>query len=383
MRMKHFVVAAFGFGALFLAAPAWAMTWDEFLNDATATGASWFSKAKETAVDQYKKATGVAITACFASDWTAFMDNPGVTAAWEKQTGNRVEFPRDPKHIFLGSGDILAKWDDGSLPCDVVGPDVGVVGYRSANWDMDQTVLIAASFPVAVIPNEVLDPVLKYLKKTDAHDLSFLDLVKLAGTPWEQIDPTKKHWGDFRVATTDPLRSGSSSAVITSLAYEAAQTNKLSGRDVTKPEILDALAAYRKNVAHEQPSTGELTQAFILNPNDYHVIFTYESRIPQIKKEMEATFIYSQYVVQADRRALVTSTDEKRRAVTISFLDWLESPQVQTIVASDKLALRPSRADVPVGDFVKVFKQERFNAVRPGRDVVQAVLHEATKKDRQ
>ena len=357
-------------------------SWETFLNDSLATGAGWFNNAKAGVVGKYKKLTGVTFTACFASDWTALVDDPAVTKKWEADTGNKVEFPRE-KGLLLGSGEILQKWDSDELKCDAVAPDAGVVGFSSAKFDMDQTVMIASSFPVAVIPTEVGEPLLKYLGKNDIHDVTFLDIVNLAGTPWEKIDPSKKHWGDFRVATTDPALSASARTVAISLAYEAAAANKLSGRDITLPAIATALATYRDKVIHTEPSTGALTKAFLLDPNQFHVIFTYESREPQILKEMNADFVFSPYVVQADRRVFVATDDEKLRAAVISYVEFLQGPAVQTIVASDKLALRPSRTDIEIGPVVKGFKKQRFKVVRPTRDVVQAVLAAVTAKSRQ
>ena len=370
------------FAAALAPAPACAVTWDEFLNDAQATGLGVFQTARSAVLDQYRRARGVTITACFASDWTALVDRPEITAAWEQETGNHVQYPRDPAKpkLLPGSGTVLADWNGGKTNCDLVAPDVGVVGYRSPQWEMDKTVLVAASFPVAVVPNEVLEPVLKYLNKKSAADLNFTDLVQLAGTPWAKIDPAKAHWGDFRAATTNPSLSGSAAAVVTSLAYEAAGVNKLSGRDVTAPKILDVLTEYKNNVMHDAESTGALTQSFIADPNQYAVIWTYESRIPQIKREMDASFVYSGYVVQADRRIFVSAPTPEKRAAALSFVEYLLGAQAQSVIASDDIALRPSSADVKPGEVVKEFKKLRFNTVRPGRDVVQAVMRQVGKE---
>jgi len=118
--------------------------WDDFLRDAKATGAGWFSGLKTGIMDitGYKKP--ITINMCWASDKTAFVDDPAVVAGWEQRPENakiKVAFPRDPGKRLLGSGEIMSKWESGELSCDSVSPDASIVGMRYGKWNPEQAMM--------------------------------------------------------------------------------------------------------------------------------------------------------------------------------------------------------------------------------------------------
>lgn len=351
---------------------------------------SWLASAKEAtsavrakAGDAWKKVNGVRITACFGSDWTKLVDDPAVTAAWEKETGNTVTFPRKGKNL-LGSGDMLAGWDDNSIPCDLVSPDAGIAGFTSANWPDDSVELVASSFPVVVGPSDLTGYLKAHVNKDKPENrrnepLKFTDFVLIAGKSWAEVVPDipeAANWGSVAVCTANPADSASAMTFVTTLAYEASGNNKaLKGRDVAQPSITAVLDVYRAKVAHTETSTGNLTQAFIRDPNTCNFIVTYESRLGDIQRSgMDVAVVRGGLVIQADRLVAVVAKEEKRNAAAISFLNHLQSPAVQKVVASDKIALRPSSTTVEVGKVVAELKKARFQTVRPPRDVVLAVL---------
>lgn len=84
--------------------------WDDFLRDAKATGAGWFAGLKTGIMDisGYKKP--ITMNMCWASDKTAFVDDPAVVTNWLARPDNakiKVVFPRDSGKRLLGSGEIL------------------------------------------------------------------------------------------------------------------------------------------------------------------------------------------------------------------------------------------------------------------------------------
>ena len=170
------------------------------------------------------------------------------------------------------------------------------------------------------------------------------------------------------------------------LSFLAARAHDLTGQGCRpKPEILDALAAYRKNVVHEQPSSGKLAQAFMRDPNNLRVIFTYESRIPESRKKWKPRF-YLQPIRGAGRPARPWDIYRRKAWRRYDYLPRLarKPAGAGALVASDKLALRARAAPMcRSATTSKSSNRSASNAVRPGRDVVQAILHEATKKDRQ
>lgn len=304
--------------------------WDDFLRDAKATGAGWFSSLKTGVMDitGYKKP--ITLNMCWASDKTAFVDDPAVVQGSLQQPENKnikVEFPRDAGKRLLGSGEIMTKWANGELNCDSVSPDASIVGMRFAKWNPDETLMYASSMVVAVVHPDVA-PVLGKLYNKDPKALTFPELVKIAGKPWAEIDPSKEQWGLVKVHATKCAASASCQVVAVSLPYSVTGKWSLSGRELSDPKVKEVMDIFRDKVDHSEASTGRLSQKCYANPIECDVFFTYESQIPQIEKEIPgAVIVYGDRVVQADQVAMVTASDPAAKAATVRFLDHIRSPQ--------------------------------------------------------
>ena len=349
--------------------------WDDFLRDAKATGAGWFAGIKGGIMDitGYKKP--ITLNMCWASDKTAFVNDPAVVDAWQQEPENKkikIEFPRDAGKRLLGSGEIMTKWDSGELNCDSVSPDASIVGMRFSKWNPDETLMYASSMVVAVVHPDVA-PVLGKLYGKDPKALTFPELVRVAGKPWAEIDPTKEQWGMVKVLATNCALSASCQVVAVSLPYSVTGKWTLSGREVTDPKVKEVMDDFRAKVDHSEASTGRLSQTCYANPIACDVFFTYESQIPQIEKQIPgAVIVYGDRVVLADQVAMVTASDPAAKAATVRFLDPIRSPQIQKLLA-EKYGFRPAVV-VDVEGPVAKLKQQRLGFVKPNAGLVKAVL---------
>ena len=97
-------------------------------------------------------------------------------------------------------------------------------------------------------------------------------------------------------------------------AYSAAGQGNVTGRELSNPKVKSVIDSFREKVDHTEGSTGRLTQKCFVNPVECDFFFTYESRIPDIEKQIPgAIMLYNDRVIQADQVVLVTTTDPAQR----------------------------------------------------------------------
>jgi ABC-type Fe3+ transport system substrate-binding protein len=164
------------------------------------------------------------------------------------------------------------------------------------------------------------------------------------------------------------------------LAYSAAGSRNITGRELSDPKVKALIDTYREKIDHSEGSTGRLTQKCFLNPVDCDFFFTYESRIPEIQKQIpDAIIVYNDRVIQADQVVLVTTTDQAQKEAAVRFIEHILSPPVQKLIA-EKYGFRPGTV-VDVQGPVQKLKLLRLNIVRnPNPILVKSVLASVTAK---
>jgi ABC-type Fe3+ transport system substrate-binding protein len=349
-------------------------TWDETLKN---TLSSWWTAARNTA--RIATLNPVTVNMCWASDKNALVADPAVVAGFQKVRGNEkvmVNFPRDSTGTLLGSGDIMSQWESGKLDCSTVSPDASILGLRSAKWNAAEQTMYASSMVIGVVNPQAAEVLGKFYNK-DPKALTFLDLVGAAGKTWADLAPGNTevaNWGTVKGHATDCARSASCQVVAVALAYSASGQTNVTGRELSDPKVKSAIDSFRGKVDHTEGSTGRLTQKCFLNPVECDFFFTYESRIPDIEKQIPgAIIVYNDRVVQADQVVLVTTTDPAQREAAVRFIEHIMSPPIQKLMA-EKYGFRPGTV-VDVAGPIQKLKQLRLGIVRnPNPILVKAVL---------
>jgi ABC-type Fe3+ transport system substrate-binding protein len=353
-------------------------TWDETLKNTLTT---WWDSAKTQA--RLVTLNPVTINMCWASDKNALVADPAVVAGFQKIRGNEkvtVNFPRDSSGTLLGSGDIMAQWESGQLDCSTVSPDASILGLRSAKWNAANQTMYASSMVIGVINPQAAEVLGKFYNK-DPKSLTFNDLVSVAGKNWSDLAPGNAevaNWGTVKGHATDCARSASCQVVAVALAYSASGPGNKTGRELTDPKVKAVIDTYREKVDHSEASTGRLTEKCFLNPVDCDFFFTYESRIPDIAKQIPgAVIVYNDQVIPADQVVLVTATDPAQKEAAIRFIEHIMSPPIQKLIA-EKYGFRPGTV-VDVQGPVQKLKMLRLGIVRnPNPILVKAVLASIT-----
>ncbi len=358
-----------------ISAPACAQeTWDETLKN---TLSAWWTAARTTA--RVAALNPVTINMCWASDKNALVADPAIVAGFRKISGNEkvtIDFPRDSSGSLLGSGDIMSQWESGKLNCSTVSPDASILGLRSTKWNADQQTMYASTMVVAAVNPQAAEVLGKFYNK-DPKALTFADLVAVAGKNWADLapgNPEVANWGTVKGHATDCARSASCQVVAVALAYSAAGQINLSGRELSNPKVKSVIDTFHEKVDHAEASTGRLTQKCFVNPVDCDFFFTYESRIPEIEKQIPgAVVLYNDRVIQADQVVLVTTTDPAQREASVRFIEHIMSPPIQKLIA-EKYGFRPGTV-VDVQGPVQKLKLLRLGIVRnPNPILVKAVL---------
>jgi ABC-type Fe3+ transport system substrate-binding protein len=377
-RIRVYVLAAVCLAAISGRACA-EETWDETVKN---TVSSWWDSIRNRV--RVATTSPVAINMCWASDKNALVADPAIVPGFQKTRGNEkvtVTFPRDSSGTLLGSGDIMSQWESGKLDCSSVSPDASILGLRSAKWNPAEQTMYASSMVIAVVNPQAAEVLGKFYKK-DPKALTFVDLVSAAGRNWADLAPGDTqvaNWGTVKGHATDCARSASCQVVAVALAYSASGQMNVTGRELSDPKVKAVIDAYRQNVDHSEGSTGRLTQKCFLNPVECDFFFTYESRIPDIEKQIPgATILYNDRVIQADQVVLVTATDAAQKEAAIRFVEYIMSPPIQKLIA-EKFGFRPGIV-VDVEGPVQKLKLLRLGIVRnPSPILVKAVLAAVTK----
>ena len=360
-------------------APAIAQeTWDETLKN---TVSSWWTSARNTA--RVATLNPVTINMCWGSDKNAFVADPAVVAAFQKIRGNEkvtINFPRDSSGTLLGSGDIMSQWESGKLSCSTVSPDASILGLRSTKWNAAEQTMYASSMVVAVVNPQAAEVLGKVYNK-DPKALSFVDLVSAAGKNWAELAPGNAevaNWGTVKGHATDCARSASCQVAAVGLAYSAVNQPNVTGREVSDPKVKSLIEAFRDKVDHTEGSTGRLTQKCFLNPVECDFFFTYESRLPDVEKQIPgAVVVYNDRVIPADQVVLVTTSDPAQKEAAVRFIEHVMSPPIQKLIA-EKYGFRPGTV-VDVQGPVQKLKLLRLGIVRnPNPILVKAVLASVT-----
>jgi Bacterial extracellular solute-binding protein len=353
-------------------------TWDETLKQ---TISSWWTTAKNTA--RVATLNPVTVNMCWASDKNALVADPAVVAGFQKIRGNEkvtVNFARDSSGALLGSGDIMSGWESGKLDCATVSPDASILGLRAAKWNASQQTMYASSMVVAVVNPQAAEVLGKFYNK-DPKNLTFVDLVNVAGKNWAELAPNNAevaNWGTVKGHATDCSRSASCQVVAVALAYSAVGQANITGRELSDPKIKSVIDTFREKLDHAEGSTGRLTQKCFLNPVDCDFFFTYESRIADVEKQIPgAVIVYNDRVIQADQVVLVTTTDPTQKEASLRFIEHILSPPIQKLMA-EKYGFRPGTV-VDVQGPVQKLKQLRLGVVRnPNPILVKSVLASVT-----
>jgi len=349
-------------------------TWDETLKN---TVSSWWTAARNTA--RVATLNPVTVNMCWASDKNALVADPAVVAGFQKIRGNEkvtISFPRDSSGTLLGSGDIMNQWESGKLNCSTVSPDASILGLRSAKWNAAEQTMYASSMVIGVVNPQAAEVLGKFYNK-DPKALTFLDLIAVAGKNWADLAPGNTevaNWGTVKGHATDCARSASCQVVAVALAYSASGQVNMTGRELSNPKVKSVIDTFREKVDHTEGSTGRLTQKCFVNPVECDFFFTYESRIPEIEKQIPgATVLYNDRVIQADQVVLVTTTDPAQREAAVRFIEHIMSPPIQKLIA-EKYGFRPGTV-VDVAGPIQKLKLLRLGIVRnPNPILVKAVL---------
>jgi ABC-type Fe3+ transport system substrate-binding protein len=367
------VTAAVCFAAI--STPACAQeTWDETLKN---TVSAWWTAARNTA--RVATLNPVTVNMCWASDKNALVADPAVVAGFQKIRGNEkvtISFPRDSFGTLLGSGDIMNQWESGKLNCSTVSPDASILGLRSAKWNAAEQTMYASSMVIGVVNPQAAEVLGKFYNK-DPKALTFQDLIAVAGKNWADLAPGNAdvaNWGTVKGHATDCARSASCQVVAVALAYSASGQTNVTGRELSNPKVKSVIDSFREKVDHTEGSTGRLTQKCFVNPVECDFLFTYESRIPDIEKQIPgATILYNDRVIQADQVVLVTTTDPAQREAAVRFIEHVMSPPIQKLIA-EKYGFRPGTV-VDVAGPIQKLKLLRLGIVRnPNPILVKAVL---------
>jgi ABC-type Fe3+ transport system substrate-binding protein len=349
-------------------------TWDETLKN---TVSAWWTAARNTA--RVATLNPVTVNMCWASDKNALVADPAVVAGFQKIRGNEkvtISFPRDSSGTLLGSGDIMSQWESGKLNCSTVSPDASILGLRSAKWNAAEQMMYASSMVIGVVNPQAAEVLGKFYNK-DPKALTFQDLIAVAGKNWADLAPGNAdvaNWGTVKGHATDCARSASCQVVAVALAYSAAGQANMTGRELSNPKVKSVIDTFREKVDHAEGSTGRLTQKCFVNPVECDFFFTYESRIPDIEKQIPgATVLYNDRVIQADQVVLVTTTDPAQREAAVRFIEHIMSPPIQKLIA-EKYGFRPGTV-VDVAGPIQKLKLLRLGIVRnPNPILVKAVL---------
>jgi ABC-type Fe3+ transport system substrate-binding protein len=349
-------------------------TWDETLKN---TVSAWWTAARNTA--RVATLNPVTVNMCWASDKNALVADPAVVAGFQKIRGNEkvtISFPRDSSGTLLGSGDIMNQWESGKLNCSTVSPDASILGLRSAKWNAAEQTMYASSMVIAVVNPQAAEVLGKFYNK-DPKALTFQDLIAVAGKNWADLAPGNAdvaNWGTVKGHATDCARSASCQVVAVALAYSAAGQVNMTGRELSNPKVKSVIDTFREKVDHAEGSTGRLTQKCFVNPVECDFFFTYESKIPDIEKQIPgASVLYNDRVIQADQVVLVTATDPAQKEAAIRFIEHIMSPPIQKLMA-EKYSFRPGTV-VDVAGPVQKLKLLRLGIVRnPNPILVKAVL---------
>jgi ABC-type Fe3+ transport system substrate-binding protein len=367
------VTAAVCFAAI--STPACAQeTWDETLKN---TVSAWWTAARNTA--RVATLNPVTVNMCWASDKNALVADPAVVAGFQKIRGNEkvtISFPRDSFGTLLGSGDIMNQWESGKLNCSTVSPDASILGLRSAKWNAAEQTMYASSMVIGVVNPQAAEVLGKFYNK-DPKALTFQDLIAVAGKNWADLAPGNAdvaNWGTVKGHATDCARSASCQVVAVALAYSASGQANMTGRELSNPKVKSVIDTFREKIDHAEGSTGRLTQKCFVNPVECDFFFTYESRIPDIEKQIPgATVLYNDRVIQADQVVLVTTTDPAQREAAVRFIEHIMSPPIQKLIA-EKYGFRPGTV-VDVAGPIQKLKLLRLGIVRnPNPILVKAVL---------
>jgi ABC-type Fe3+ transport system substrate-binding protein len=349
-------------------------TWEETLKNTLST---FWTAARTTA--RVATLNPVTVNMCWASDKNALVADPAVVAGFQKIRGNEkvtISFPRDSSGTLLGSGDIMSQWESGKLNCSTVSPDASILGLRSAKWNAAEQTMYASSMVIAVVNPQAAEVLEKFYNK-DPKALTFQDLIAVAGKNWADLAPGNAdlaNWGTVKGHATDCARSASCQVVAVALAYSASGQTNVTGRELSNPKVKSVIDSFREKVDHTEGSTGRLTQKCFVNPVECDFLFTYESRIPDIEKQIPgATILYNDRVIQADQVVLVTTTDPAQREAAVRFIEHVMSPPIQKLIA-EKYGFRPGTV-VDVAGPIQKLKLLRLGIVRnPNPILVKAVL---------
>jgi len=303
----------------------------------------------------------------------------GRRRGFRKIRGNEkvtINFPRDTSGSLLGSGEIMSQWESGRLNCSTVSPDASILGLRSAKWNAAEQTMYASSMVIGVVNPQAAEILGKFYNK-DPKALTFVDLIAVAGKNWADLAPGNTevaNWGTVKGHATDCARSASCQVVAVALAYSASGQANVTGRELSDPKVKSVIDSFREKLDHTEGSTGRLTQKCFLNPVECDFFFTYESRIPEIEKQIPgAIIVYNDRVIQADQVVLVTTTDPAQKEAAVRFIEHIMSPPIQRLIA-EKYGFRPGTV-VDLQGPVQKLKQLRLGIVRnPNPILVKAVL---------
>jgi hypothetical protein len=320
---------------------------------------------------------------CWASDKNDLVRDPAAIEGFQKIRGNEkvtINFPRDNFGTLLGSGDIMSQWESGKLDCSTVSPDASILGLRSSKWNAAEQTMHASSMVVAVVNPQAAEVLGKFFHK-DPKLLNFVDLVSAAGKNWAEFAPGNTevaNWGTVKGHATDCVRSASCQVVSVALAYSASGQANMTGRELSDPKVKSVIDIFRDKLDHTEASTGRLTQKCFLNPVECDFFFTYESRIPDVEKQIPgAIILYNDRVIPADQVVVVTTGNPPQREAAVRFIEYIMSPPIQRLVA-DKYGFRPGTV-VDVQGPVQKLKLLRLGIVRnPNPILVKAVLASVT-----
>jgi ABC-type Fe3+ transport system substrate-binding protein len=236
--------------------------------------------------------------------------------------------------------------------------------------------MYASSMVIAVVNPQAAEVLGKFYNK-NPKALTFVDLIAVAGKNWADLAPGNTevaNWGTVKGHATDCARSASCQVAAVALAYSASGQANMTGRELSDPKVKSVIDSFREKVDHAEASTGRLTQKCFLNPVECDFFFTYESRIPDIEKQIPgATIVYNDRVIPADQVVLVSTTDPAEREASVRFIEHIMSPPIQKLIA-EKYGFRPGTV-VDVQGPVQKLKLLRLPIVRnPNPILVKSVL---------
>jgi hypothetical protein len=222
----------------------------------------------------------------------------------------------------------MAQWESGKLDCSTVSPDASILGLRSSKWNSADQTMYASSMVIAVVNPQAAEVLGKFFHK-DPKALNFVDIVSVAGRNWAELAPGNAevaNWGMVKGHAPDCVRSASCQVVSVALAYSASGQANMTGRELSDPKVKSVIDAFRDKLDHTEASTGRLTQKCFLNPVECDFFFTYESRIPDVEKQIPgAIVVYNDRVIPADQVVLVTTNNPPQREAAVRFIEHIMS----------------------------------------------------------